>query len=63
MPKILLLEDNELNRDMFSRRFTSGVEWLIPLRAYGRAEFVREIARLLGASAACEVPPGEERPR
>ena len=63
MPQILLLEDNELNRDMFSRHCTSGAEWLIPLRAYSRAEFVREITRLLGAPAAREVPPGEERPR
>ena len=63
MPRILLLEDNDINRDMFSRRFTSGVERLIPLRAYGREEFLREIARLLGASASGGAPPDEEKPQ
>ena len=63
MPKILLVEDNDLNRDMLSRRFTGGGERTISKRAYDCEELPLEVARLLGAFAARGVPPGEERPR
>ena len=61
MPKILLVEDNELNRDMLSRRLIGGVERIIPKRAYHREELLREGGRLLGASAARAASSGEER--
>ena len=63
MAKTLLVEDNELNRDMLSRRLTGGVERIIPKRACDREELLREVARLLGASVARGAPPGEERLR
>jgi len=63
MPKILLVEDNELNRDMLSRRLTGRVKRTIPKQASDREELLREVARLLGTSVARGAPPGEERPR
>ena len=57
---ILLVEDNEFNRELPSRRHTGVVERMIPLRAYGREEFVRDVAHSMGASVARGAPPGEE---
>ena len=63
MPKILLVEDNELNRDMLSRWLTGRVKRIIPKPAYYREKLPREVARLLGTSFARGALPGEERPR
>ena len=63
MAKVLLIEDNEMNRDMLSRRLTGGVGRIIPKRAYDRGKLLREVARLLGASVSRGAPPGEERLR
>ncbi len=63
MPQILLVEDNELNRDMLSRRLTGRVKRIIPKPAYDREELLREVARLLGTSVARGAPPREERLR
>ena len=63
MPKILLVEDNEMNRDMLSRRVIGGVEWILPKPAYDRKALLREVACLLGASVARGAPPGDERLR
>jgi len=63
MPTILLVEDNELNRDQVSRRLTGGAERIIPKPAYDREELLREVARWLGAFVARGAPPAEERPR
>ena len=61
MPKIPLVEDNELNRDMLPRRLIGGVERIIPKRAYHREELLRDGERLLGASVARVASPGEEK--
>lgn len=63
MPKILLVEDNEMNRDMLSRRLIGEVERIIPKRAYDREELLRDVARLFGASVARGAPPREEKLR
>ena len=63
MPKILLTEDNEMNRDIRLRCLIGGVERIIPKRAYYREKLLRQGGRLLGASVARAAPSGEERPR
>jgi CheY-like chemotaxis protein len=61
MPKILLVEDNKLDRDMLPRRLIGGVERIIPKRAYHREELLREGGRLLGAAVVRAASSGEEK--
>ena len=61
MPKILLVEDDEMNRNMLSRRLIGGAERIIPKRGYHREELLREGGRLLGADVARAASSEEEK--